>query len=132
MLSVFGHFQKFLAPGLLAVSLAFSLTACGEDEATESGVSWLKENPQIPANSGWKIKEVRATGKRKMEIIIDMFSATAANKLNSLSAMDKGEVARLACPLRGTQFWDIVGTEATVVVKLTSMGENQVTAICRR
>ena len=117
---------------LVAIISIIGLASCGDEDKTSAGVDWLKANQEVPVNSGWKIGEVTATGKGKMEIIVDLYSATAASKLKSLSAMDKGEVARLVCPIRGTEFWEIVGTKATVVVKLTSMGSTEVTAICRR
>jgi hypothetical protein len=123
------HFTQRLFVVLLC---SLPLAACGDDEATEAGVNWLEENPQVPANSGWKIMDVASTGKLEFEIRVDLYSATAANKLNTLSAMDKAEVARLVCPIRGTEFWDIASSKATVVVKLLSMGKTQVTAICRR
>jgi len=125
-------FKRSIHKILMIVACSMALVSCGDDEATLAGVNWLKENQQVPVNSGWKIKEITATGKGKMEIVVDMFSATAANKLDTLSAMDKGEVARLVCPLRGTEFQQIVGSKATVVVKLTSMGKTLVSAICRR
>ena len=110
----------------------FGLATCGEDEATAAGVDWLKANPQLPGNSGWNITEVLATGDREFEILVDLNSVEAAQKLSSLSAMDKGEVARLGCPIRGTEFWEIVGNKATVKVKLNSKGVNKASAICRR
>jgi hypothetical protein len=124
--------SKFLSRLAVVTLCLTAAVACGEDEATEKGASWLKENLVVPVNSGWKIQEVSVIGKGKLDVLVDMYSATAANKLNSLSAMDKGEVARLVCPIRGTEFWEIVGTRATVTVKLTSMGKTQATAICRR
>jgi hypothetical protein len=117
---------------LMVIICSVGLASCGDEDMTADGVEWLKANQEVPVNSGWKISEISAVGKGKMEIIVDLYSATAASKLRSLSAMDKGEVARLVCPIRGTEFWEIVGTKATVVVKLTSMGNTEVTAICRR
>ena len=116
----------------MVIICSVGLASCGDEDMTADGVEWLKANQEVPVNSGWKISEISAVGKGKMEIIVDLYSATAASKLKSLSAMDKGEVARLVCPIRGTEFWEIVGTKATVVVKLTSMGSTEVTAICRR
>ncbi|MBT3702503.1 MAG: hypothetical protein HOE62_16110 [Alphaproteobacteria bacterium] len=126
-----GNIRFSLKLAILLIVAGF-LSSCGDDEATDKGAAWLQENLQVPVNSGWKIQEVSVIGKGKLDILVDMYSATAANKLNSLSAMDKGEVARLVCPIRGTEFWEIVGNKATVTVKLASMGKTQATAICRR
>ena len=116
---------------ILSLSV-LAVSSCGEDEATQAGADWLKANHKVPVNSGWKLKDVITAGKGKIEIVVDLNSATNANKLNSLSAMDKGEVARLACPMHGTEFQGIVGPKATVTVNLQSMGSTQVKAICRR
>jgi hypothetical protein len=125
----FGNF--FPKPAVVAVC-SLVLVSCGDDEATQAGADWLKANHQVPVNSGWKLKDVQPAGKGELEIIVDLYSATNANKLNTLSAMDKGEVARLACPMHGTEFQGIVGPDATVVVKLTNMGKTLVSAVCRR
>lgn len=74
---------------------------------------------------------VRADGDG-VHVIMKLDSVSKERHLNGLSAMDKGNVARLGCPAFETEFWEIVGASATVDVTLTSMGKKLVQAVCRR
>ena len=118
---------------LAVVALIVLLSGC--DDAAEqrrAGAEWLTKNHDVPPESGWKMGKIAANTRDEIVINVDLYSAAKANSLNGLSAMDKGEVARLACPRRNSEFWSVSGAESTVIVQLQSMGETLVTANCRR
>jgi len=118
---------------LAALALAVVMAGCDDaGERKQAGADWLTNNHDVPPESGWKMGSIAANSRNEVIINVDLYSAAKANSLDGLSAMDKGEVARLACPRRDSEFWPVAGTDTTVVVQLQSMGETLVRANCRR
>lgn len=119
---------------LLPMLLVLALAACGEDssEQTKAGIAWLQGKHTMPAKSGWILGEITAPSGGHIDIDVDIDNVTQAISMKSLSATDKGEVARLACPWPESEFWTLAGAKTKVVIRLKSMGSTVVTASCRR
>lgn len=124
------YLRPFLRTVLIGTSVL--LAGCGDSsEQTAAGAKWLTETHEIPADSGWKKGEVTVDGDG-IFLAVDLNSVTRAKSLKSFSAMDKGNIARLACPAPETEFWELAGKSATLSITLNSMGEKLVQAVCRR
>ncbi len=125
---------RFKVLAFLAVMVSLGLAACGDDaaEQTEAGIAWLKENHTMPQETGWILGDITAVGKQEITIKVDIDNITQAISFKALSAVDKGEVARLACPWPEAEFWGVAGAEMKAQILLQSMGSTIITATCRR
>jgi len=125
--------DRFKVFALLLAVISISLTACGDDaQKAEAGVAWLEEKHSMPTETGWILGDITAEDSDEINVKVDVDNITQAISFKSLSANDKSEVARLACPWPEAEFWTIAGADMTLHILLQSMGTTIITATCRR
>lgn len=116
----------------LTISLGGGLLSCDDiPESTQAGIEWLRYSYVMPVETGWKLENISATS-RGIEISFAVNNIIQIASFERLSAMNKGEVARLACPLSESKFWTMAGTKMTLNVRLKNNESTLVSAICRR
>jgi hypothetical protein len=118
---------------IIAAAFVGGIAACDDvPEETKAGLEWLRYSHSLPKETGWKLGLINATSQGGISVDVDLANATKTISLQGLSAMDKGEVARLACPWPNSEFWTLAGHKMTVEIRLKSGDTTLASAVCRR
>jgi len=122
--------------GAAVLAVLMLLSACGDDAAVSErdakAMKWLAAHARLnPPNRQWKLEKVWVNKNGKIVLNVQLPDKDQAKRISGLRLIEAAGVAKRGCPPKGIKFWDMLGKDRGVKIKLLAGKKTIASAMCR-